>query len=215
MLLSSDHASRRQVSTKIFTHSVLCSIPPTKICYSDEVKGLNRIFIDRSEELVTHSPELATKLPTECRKPDRVYGLRQTLNIQHALYATNGEGRPVLDLIQENPYTDEGHPLLLPFLVIEAKSGKRGCEWDEIRLQTAFPIFTFLQAQNSLRLANGERSKWQSGPLVWFLMNKGADWRVCAAYQSKSSLDHASLISYDTVSYPNLPLEFIVRARRL
>jgi hypothetical protein len=148
---------------------------------SYEVVGLNKIFIDRAQETVLHSAELADKLP-KGEQPDRVYGLRLTRNFENLLYAQHGEGKLVRDLLPKGPFSEDGHPLLFPFLVVEAKSGKSSDDWHSIMLQTSFPIHTFLNAQRSLRQAAESRSKWQAGPLVWFFMNKGEDWRLCVAH---------------------------------
>jgi hypothetical protein len=114
------------------------------------------------------------KLP-KGERPDRIYGLRQT----RMLYASCEEGQLVRDLLKRPPLSEDGCLLLFPFHVVEAKSGKSGDDWHSIKLQTAFPIYTFLENQRSLRLVTGQRSSWHAGLLVWFFMNKGEDWRLC------------------------------------
>jgi hypothetical protein len=49
-------------------------------------------------------------------------------------------------------------------------------------MQTAFSIRTLLKLQWDLKVAAGNNSEWESGPLVWFLANKGESWRVAAAF---------------------------------
>jgi hypothetical protein len=139
------------------------------------------------------------KLP-KGERPDRVYGLRQTRNFEILLYASREEGQLVRDLLKRPPLSEDGCPLLFPFLVVEAKSGKSGDDWHSIKLQTAFPIYTFLENQRSLRLAMGQRSSWHAGPLVWFFMNKWEDWHLCIAYQRDRTAPHALGFSYGTVS---------------
>jgi len=141
------------------------------------------------------------KLP-KGEQPDRVYGLAETRNFQNLLYSLHEEGKLVSEIIQEQPFSDDGHPLLFPFLVVEAKSAKSPDDWYSLKLQTAFPIFTFLEVQQSLRNATGQNSRWKSGPLVWFFMNRGEDWRLCAAYQQPCKSSSASSpVSHETVSF--------------
>ncbi|SPO04779.1 uncharacterized protein DNG_07464 [Cephalotrichum gorgonifer] len=158
------------------------------------VVGLNRIFSFRVDEQVNHDEEVTKRLK-KAERPDRIYGLRQTRNIENLLYDvakrqnnivnSNGPaqvqdvlGLPALD----QPMNQHGDRQLFPFLVLEAKSGTSSDDWHSIQMQTAFSIRTLLETQNKLRIAAGPESKWQSGPLVWFLLNKGEDWRLSAAY---------------------------------
>jgi hypothetical protein len=136
---------------------MLLSIKLTARC-RDEIVGLNRIFIDRAQESVIHSPALTKKLAKR-EHPDRVFGLCETRNFQSLLYSQHEKGRLVREVIQRQPYSEDGRPLLFPFLVVEAKSSKSDDDWHSIKLQTAFPIFTFLEVQQSLRLAAGQRSR--------------------------------------------------------
>ncbi|KAL2832932.1 hypothetical protein BDW59DRAFT_157081 [Aspergillus cavernicola] len=149
----------------------------------DERVGLNRIFIDRAHDLVEHPPCLAQRLPQE-QRPDRIYGLRQTRNFENLLLADLPNGEYLEDKLERPPHTGLGEPMLFPFLVVEAKAGNAADDWLSICLQTAFPIYTYLNNQQGLRLATGHRSRWTSGPLVWFFMSRGEDWRLYLAYQS-------------------------------
>lgn len=152
-----------------------------------EARGINRLFGHREDELVKHDPELATLLPKQ-EKPDAVYGLRPTRNLENLLndnlkphpWGTNRDAH-IEEILQPSPFDETGEPLYFPFLLLEAKSGKSDCDWESIRLQSAFPIWTFLQTQQRLKMAAGASSKWVSGPLVWFLMNRGEDWSVSVA----------------------------------
>lgn len=168
------------------------------IDYRDEAIGLNKIFIDRAQDSVIHNHELMKKLP-KGEQPDRVYGLRQTRNFEDMLYAPHENNRLVRDVIHPSPLSEEGHPLLFPFLVVEAKSSKSSDDWHSIKLQTAFPIYTFLEVQQCLQKATGQRSKWKAEPLVWFLMNKGEDWVLCAACREDHAAPQALNISPETV----------------
>ena len=166
--------------------------------YREEAIGLNRIFIDRAQDSVIHDHELMKKLP-KGEQPDRIYGLRQTRNFEDMLYTSHEENRLVRDMFNPSPLSEEGHPLLFPFLVVEAKSSKSVDDWHSIKLQTAFPIYTFLEVQQSLRLATGQRSKWKAESLVWFFMSKGEDWGLCAAFRKDRAAAHGLSISSETV----------------
>lgn len=168
----------------------------------DERVGLNKLFIYRTDDTVIHPEELRVELP-QTQKPDRTYGLRQTRNFENLLFKPMGadcfikdhleNGCSIVDHLQEQPHDNgDGEPLLFPFLVVEAKAGNASDDWSSIRLQTAFPIYTYLNTQQSLRLATMQRSKWTSGPLVWFFMSKGEDWRLCLAFQTPAVGDRQS-----------------------
>ena len=139
---------------------------------------------------MNHDTEIAEKLLKK-EKPDRVYGLRQTRNIENLLNDTarrqnDGTTNQVQEVLGisalHQPTAQTGDRQLFPFLVLEAKSGSSSDDWHQIRMQTAFSIRTLLETQNRLRLAAGSQSKWRSGPLVWFFLNRGEDWRLSAAY---------------------------------
>lgn len=147
---------------------------------------------------MNHSPEIQIELEKR-QKPDRIYGLRQTRNFKEALNAPcdGVEPKLVRDVLGKYPCSEVGESLLFPFMVMEAKSGKSNDDWHSIRLQSCFSVFTFLEHQQKLKSANGRRSKWESGPLVWFFMNKGEDWRVCVAFQKRCGFLNDS---FETVS---------------
>jgi hypothetical protein len=154
-----------------------------------EAVGLNQIFNYRADEQVNHDPDVHKDLKKK-ESPDRIYGLRQTRNIENLLndtvkrlHESEGglDGTQVQELLGQ-PIQQSGDRQLFPFLVLEAKSGTSGSDWHSNQMQTAFVIRTFLATQNKLRAATGPHSRWQSGPLVWFFSNRGEDWRLCAAY---------------------------------
>lgn len=156
--------------------------------------GLNRIFNFRADEEVRHDPEITKELGKK-EKPDRVYGLRRTRNIQLLLHdiATQrpdpeastdpGQtGRPSARRFMNQPMNAKGDRQLFPFLVLEAKTGSSD-EWHAINMQTAFSIRTFLDSQQQLHsAASALVSDWRARPMVWFFSNKGENWRLCAAY---------------------------------
>lgn len=171
----------------------------------NEAIGLNKIFIDRAQDSVIHNHELMEKLP-KGEQPDRIYGLRQTRNFEDMLYTSYEEDKLVRDLITPSPLSEDGHPLLFPFLVVEAKSSKSNDDWHSIKLQTAFPIYTFLEVQQRLQKAAGPRSKWKAEPLVWFFMSKGEDWILCAACREDRAASQGPEISPETVRPIQIPL---------
>ncbi|OOQ87554.1 hypothetical protein PEBR_15558 [Penicillium brasilianum] len=171
-----------------------CRCPPTW-GQSQYDSGINMLFSDRAEEKIRHDPPLPVTSHPEGRKhhekPDRVYGLKQTDNFKLLLDSDDRRGAtitPSLSLretIEVSPFQPEGKPLLYPFLVIEAKSSK-GADKGEVNMQTAFVIRRLLNVQLALKLATGEETQWESGPLVWFLAWRGEIWEISAAYVIKS-----------------------------
>jgi hypothetical protein len=81
--------------------------------------GTNPLFEDRVEELVILDGHQGLGPPTmempKWKKPDRIYGLRQTTNFETVLLTLR---QPV----RTNPFEDMIEPLLFPFLILEAKS---------------------------------------------------------------------------------------------
>jgi hypothetical protein len=84
--------------------------------------------------------------------------------------------------IRSTPFRPDGELIIFPFLVLEAKFEKSTDNFSDIETQTAFTIHLLLTLQEDLRKATGEDSGWETGPLVWFLANKGEQWRVASAY---------------------------------
>lgn len=152
------------------------------------------LFDDCAQETIIHEPALQSLMPKK-EAPDRVYGLRMTTQLQH-LFTTEGkrpaaEGKMVRDSIKSSPFRAGGHPLVLPFLALEAKSEKGIDGFCDIETQTAFTIHSLLTLQEEWKIAAGEDSQWESDPLVWFLENKGEQWRVAAAYiEHRSGVQH-------------------------
>lgn len=153
-----------------------------------EAIGLNRIFGHREDEPIHHDPTIQKELPS-ATKPDAIYGLRQTRNIENLLNDTAGIGRPeddqdmlVHEILGDPPLSEEGDPLVFPFLLLEAKSAKSAdSDWNSIKLQSAFPVRTLLCTQELLKNMTERHAKRRADPLVWLLMNRGEDWRVSVA----------------------------------
>jgi len=157
--------------------------------------GLNPLFSDRAEELIVHDNIIHPELPKQ-EHPDRVYGLRETHVFERALSAhvhTQGSESTgavqVRDAVRSSPFRQYGDPLLYPFLVLEAKSEKGPDSFDSIEMQTSFPIRTLLKLQEELQKHCQYKPTWQHGPTVWFLANKGEEWRVSAGFIKASGED--------------------------
>lgn len=177
----------------------------------------------RIDDPVNHDPDITQKLKKK-ERPDRIYGLRQTRNIENLLNDTakrrnehernldESQVQEVLGLpLPDQPMNQTGDRQSFPFLVLEAKSGSSADDWHSIRMQTAFSIRTFLETQNRLRAAAGASSRWQSGPLVWFLSNRGEDWRLCAAYVEDGVHRPHTVGVSDYVSMPKLEILYSCR----
>jgi hypothetical protein len=158
---------------------------------------------------------VAEQLHKDIQKPDAIFGLRQTRNIENLLHDTRkrkleleseaaNQEKQLHELLDPSPLTQpisqKGDELLFPFLVLEAKSGTSDSDWHSIQMQTAFPIKAFLDIQDRLRRATGQRSKWHAGPLVWFFANKGEDWRLSAAYMEQGKPSAGTIGTVDYVS---------------
>ncbi|KAH8693862.1 hypothetical protein BGW36DRAFT_429892 [Talaromyces proteolyticus] len=154
-----------------------------------EAVGLNQIFGHREDEHIQYEKEILSAFPSIPKKPDAIFGLRHTRNIENLLNDTarigtrkDQDGLLVQELLGPSPISKEGDSLSFPFLVLEAKSGRAGeSDWYSIQLQSAFPVWTLLNTQKSLKTLTGNSSRGKTSPLVWLLMNRGEDWRVCAA----------------------------------
>lgn len=178
-----------------------------------EAVGLNRNFGHREDEPIRHESNIEEQLQ-RATKPDAVYGLRQSRNIENLLNDTACVGRPedgqdmlVHELLGESPLSEEGDPIVFPFPVLEAKSAKSAdSDWNSVRLQSAFPVRTLLCTQMLLRNVAEPHSKRKAGPLVWLLMNKGEDWRVSVATVQNDADEKAGMVG--TTEYVRFPLDF-------
>ncbi|VUC24619.1 unnamed protein product [Clonostachys rosea] len=167
-----------------------------------EASGLNQMFTYRIDEEVHHSQDV-TKMLGKSERPDRIFGLRQTRNIENLLYdeAKGGLQDPhsqvvkqVHELVElESPLALTGDRLLFPFLVLEAKSSNAADSWHSIQLQTAFSIQSFLAAQERLRKVANIPSSYQQGSVVWFMANKGEDWRLSICYPESAPVERGTI----------------------
>jgi len=100
--------------------------------------------------------------------------------IQHRVAGATDLKEP-RGIIQFTSFEDRGHPLVLPFLISEAKT-ERGDSFDSCERQTAFPIWKLLRLQEELQIQAQQLLSEQGGPLVWFFANRGEDWRLYGCY---------------------------------
>lgn len=156
------------------------------------------MFCHREDEEVHFEKDLAKQLRKELQKPDAIYGLRRTRDIENLLYDSrkrmldeDDDPRQLHELLEPSPsdnaISPTGDPLLYPFLVIEAKSGQAQKDWHSINMQTAFPIRAFLQIQARLQHTADPRGSF--GPLVWFFSYKGEDWRLSMAFMQETTTE--------------------------
>lgn len=183
----------------------------------NEAVGLNRIFCHREDEEVRYEKDLTSHLKKDFQKPDAIYGLRKTRNIENLLYDTRkrkmdemDDPRQLHEVLDPSPYEQAlngtGDALLFPFLVVEAKSGLSRNDWHSINIQTAFPIRTFLQIQ--ARLIDTANHPYPNAldPLVWFFSHKGEDWRLSMAFCEKSEMQKNK---FGTIIYVSLRSCFV------
>jgi hypothetical protein len=143
--------------------------------------GTNPLFDDRTQEVIIHDPLLRSQLPKQ--EPDRVYGLQVTDNFEKLLSTSlpstiaNDSDVTLGETVRSCPFKEGVESLLLPFLVLEAKSEKSSNGFNDIQTQTAFPIFALLKLQEDL-LAKVPEGHMADGPLIWFFANRGDVWRI-------------------------------------
>ena len=184
-------------------------------CVNVSYSGLNPLFSNRADQVFSYGPHLEVELEKDGRgnesrskgiklperRPDRVYGLRQTSNFEErlsspaktvldgasedaitALLGTVDAGEELLvqDFIHATPFHQRGDPLLFPFLILEAKSedgrGHRNCG-----IQTSLPIWAVLKGQERLVELSGNLDEL-GGPFIWYIHYLGDSWRVSGCY---------------------------------
>lgn len=149
--------------------------------------GLSDLFSSRIEEPCV-APDSSKSYPK--KRPDRIHGLQRTKNFDVLLQSPYAHDNPphqnprlVEDVVKTTLNPDNGgSPLLFPFLIAEAKREKGAENFEQMEVQTAFPIKHALQLQYDLLKTTGNTMDVPGGPLVWFLANRGEDWRVYAGH---------------------------------
>ncbi|OCK85901.1 hypothetical protein K432DRAFT_421464 [Lepidopterella palustris CBS 459.81] len=155
-------------------------------------QGITPLFTFKGSEGVDADTR-GHKLPGS-KQPDLVIGLRKTRAFKtalDALYIHEHEScqpaTTVAEAVEFTPFKDfGGEPLLFPFLVAEAKSAKASDTFDQIEIQSSFPIQSSIKLQQRLQEVVGDRIEPGRGPLVWFFSWKGEDWRLYACYTRRS-----------------------------
>ncbi|KAL3464330.1 hypothetical protein BJX64DRAFT_95106 [Aspergillus heterothallicus] len=124
-------------------------------------------------------------------RPDRVLSLGRTYDLNRLLDA-NPDIAPTV--IKSDIHS------CFPFLVLEAKSEKGTVGFESIERQTAFPIRAMLGIQKSLETGVDLP---QILPLVWFLANRGDEWRVYGCVPDRTrvrviDLWHGCILRHDS-----------------
>lgn len=136
----------------------------------------SRLFINQAGEGIQHlDHDISQYAQTREEQPDRVFGLHRTHNLEELLMRLGS------DKIQTSPFKRGSDSLVYPFLVLEAKR-EASATWMSVKLQTAFPIRTFLQMQADLIQTDSSNTECVRLPLVWFLAYKGSTWLVQACF---------------------------------
>jgi hypothetical protein len=164
------------------------------------------LFSDRAEAAIKHDPPLPVlrrkAKQQKWEEPDRVYGLKETDNFKMLLNSADKRAsldsntRRLRESLEVSPFSQEGEPLLFPFLILEAKSGREG-DSAAVEMQTAFCIRRLLKLQHDLRMATEEETLWKSGPLVWFLNWYGERWSIAASFVDNTNGD----LQYVSISW--------------
>jgi hypothetical protein len=167
--------------------------------------GISGIFSSRLQETVYEPGNInaSSQVKQIKKQPDRIHGLQLTHNFDRLLEAAYAHDEPerypprtIGDVINTTVTSHNvGDPLLFPFLVLEAKRDKDGQSFQQIELQTAFPIRNMLKLQYDLAKTPGNNREVPGGPLVWFMANRGEEWRVYGAVinEEEDRLNYVSI----------------------
>jgi hypothetical protein len=140
--------------------------------------GTDPVFEDRVEEMIILEQRVKKLLPKLRKMPDLVFGLRQPAALKGVLDALRINEASDLRC---NPFSISEDPIIFPFFILEAKAEQSSYGFHEAHIQTAFPILTLLQLQESVRVkASGSLS--DQHPLVWYFAYRGDYWRVYGSY---------------------------------
>ncbi|OTA99054.1 hypothetical protein M426DRAFT_16792 [Hypoxylon sp. CI-4A] len=141
--------------------------------------GTSLLFDDRVEEIVMLDSALKD-LPKK-KVPDRIFGLKHTEKIGELISRLAIKTAISSDVLQFTPFRLASNPPIFPFLILEAKSDASKNSFTDIQTQTSFPIWRFLTLQRDLR---GKTDGATEEPLVWFLGNRGSEWKLYGCYIS-------------------------------
>jgi hypothetical protein len=154
--------------------------------------GISELFSSRLQETVCEPGETShqSARPKKNRKqPDRIHGLQQTTNFEKLFQEPYAHDEPqkypprtIEDVVNITVTPDNGgDPLLFPLLILEAKREKDAQNFEQMEIQTGFPIKNTLKLQYDLMKTRGNTMDVPGGPLVWFFASRGEDWRVYGA----------------------------------
>lgn len=169
--------------------------------------GTNEIFDERAQKIFIYDRSLQEQLPQQA--PDRVYGLNTTTNFRQILSRPVASARTripqptVADLMRISPFKLDEDPPLFPFLLLEAKSETSASGFDDIQIQSAFPLQALLKLQDGLQSHQLVPDPYFS-PLVWFIAFRGDAWRVYGCYLTSGPPIHYVSVH---IRFYFLPLE--------
>ncbi|KAI8630291.1 hypothetical protein F5Y19DRAFT_474680 [Xylariaceae sp. FL1651] len=158
-------------------HRKPCQCPPESRPRDYYELGTSLLFDDRVEEVVVLDSALKD-LPKK-QIPDRIIGLKCTAEVEQLLAGLSGPIKTNSNALEYSPFKSETSPSIFPFLILEAKSDASKNGFQDIRTQTAFPIWRLLNLQRNLISAMGGAVE---DSLVWFLGNRGSEWKVFGCY---------------------------------
>lgn len=140
---------------------------------------------------ITYRDEVKKYVKME--KPDRVYGLTRTEQMM-ALFDRVNRNKKSVKWEDCSPYLAKDG-LMFPFLVLESKSGTSQDSDNTALHQSALVVRYLLRMQHRLTEKADSRTRWRTGPFVWYLSHTGPNWVVRGAYRTTSS-------SHDSVDDP-------------
>ncbi|KAI1393168.1 uncharacterized protein F4822DRAFT_423631 [Hypoxylon trugodes] len=154
-----------------------CQCPPETRPQDYYEIGTSQLFDDRVEEIVILDSALQD-LPKK-KLPDRTFGLKSTEKVDQLLMRLSTQATTIAEVLEVTPFKSALNPPIFPFLILEAKADSSKNGFHDIQTQTAFPIWKFLTLQRELQLKTRSAAE---EPLVWFLANRGSEWKVYGCY---------------------------------
>ncbi|KIX03692.1 uncharacterized protein Z518_07245 [Rhinocladiella mackenziei CBS 650.93] len=172
---------------------VFCHCPSYRVEATLYEIGGRRLFDSRLEHVIIHDADVQEKLQLPDKKPDQVIGLRETTAFEKLFeeFSKKFGNDDIVDRL--TPFDESEQPLLLPFLILEAKSEDSADGFNKARVQTAFPIWALLKLQEGVRVqTSGDPPN--ISPLVWYFANRGEYWRVYGCYISNGTPEKYEIV---------------------
>ncbi|KAI1764531.1 hypothetical protein GGR53DRAFT_530350 [Hypoxylon sp. FL1150] len=154
-----------------------CQCPPESRPQDPYAVGTNMLFDDRVEEIVLL--DSAFKDLPKKKMPDRTFGLKTTEKVNQLLERIMITAVAKGETFEFSPFKSTTNAPIFPFLILEAKSDSSKNGFQDIQTQSAFPVWKFLTLQRQLQLKTPGAAE---EPLVWFLGNRGSEWKVYGCY---------------------------------